>query len=109
MASSFKDALLAPTPIRYEAPSFFPTFEWRLNHVLRDSTKRYSNFGHFLYQRQLIEITDSTVGNLRITPLINLSYGVELQDTNRKRYQNTRGVRMGRESRKESFIYNEFL
>lgn len=104
MASSFKDALFAPTPIRYEAPSFFPTFEGRLNHVLRDSTKRYSNFGHFLYQRQLIEITDSTVGNLRITPLINLSYGVELQDTNRKRYQNTRGVRMeGNLGKKVSF------
>ena len=93
IASSFKDAHFAPTPVRLTVPSFFPTFG-RVNHVLRDSVKRYSNFGHFLYQRQLIEIKDSAVGAVYITPLLNLSYGTELQDTNKTRYQNTRGVRV---------------
>lgn len=94
IGSGFKDAHFAPTPARLKEPSFFPMIDGSLSVVLRDSVKRYSNFGHFLYQRQLIEITDSTVGAVRITPLINLSYGAELQDTNRKRYQNTRGVRL---------------
>lgn len=94
IGSGFKDALFAPTSVRQEEPSFFPTFSGDLYHILRDSTKRYSNFGHFLYQRQLIEISDPAIGYLRMTPLIDLSYGAELTDTNRTRYQNTRGLRV---------------
>ncbi|MES2556955.1 MAG: hypothetical protein V4604_12445 [Bacteroidota bacterium] len=94
IGSGFKDALFAPTPARLTEPSFFPVAERNIYHQLRDSAKRYSNFGHFLYQRQLIEIKDSAVGALYITPLLNLSYGAELQDTNKTRYQNTRGVRV---------------
>ncbi|ASS47184.1 MAG: hypothetical protein A3D31_15150 [Candidatus Fluviicola riflensis] len=94
IGSGFKDVHFAPTSSRLTEPAFFPVTERNINHQLRDSAKRYSNFGHYLYQRQLIEIKDSTVGALSITPLLNLSYGAELQDTNKTRYQNTRGVRV---------------
>lgn len=94
IGSGFKDAYFAPAATRLTEPSFFPVAERKIYHQLRDSAKRYSNFGHFLYQRQLIEIKDSSVGAVYITPLLNLSYGAELQDTSKTRYQNTRGVRV---------------
>lgn len=91
----FKVLVFAPSAYRLNGPSVFPVSERDadLYTFIKDSSKRYSSFGHFLYQRQLIEIRDKDA-ELWITPLFDLSYGAELQDTTRKRLQNTRGVRM---------------
>jgi hypothetical protein len=95
LGSSFKDAAFAPTTGRLNGPSFFPVSEKDAGvyTILKDSAKRYSNFGHFLYQRQLIEIHDTSY-HIWITPLLDLTYGAQLSDTSQRIYQNTRGARL---------------
>lgn len=95
LGSAFKDAAFAPTNSHIKSPSFFPLSEQDapVYQLIHDSVKRYSNFGHFLYQRELIEIRDSNA-RIWITPLFNLSYGMENADSLGKRYQNTRGARL---------------
>jgi hypothetical protein len=95
LGSSFKDAAFAPTASRLNGPSVFPISEKDAGvyPLLQDSAKRYSTFGYFLYQRQLIEIKDSSYA-IWITPLFDFSYGTQLNDSNSRIYQNTRGVRL---------------
>lgn len=95
IGSSFKDAAFAPGSTHLKGPSFFPVSTSDANSylLLRDSARRYSTFGHFLYQRELIEIRDSAAV-IRITPLLNMSYGFQQADSTEKLYQNTRGARL---------------
>jgi len=99
IGTDFKDLVFTPSKAFLNGPSVFPVSEAdaTVYSFIKDSSKRYSIFGHYLYQRQLIELTDPKNfpgSKIWITPLLDLSYGAELQDTNRKRSQNTRGVRM---------------
>jgi len=109
IGSSFKDLVFSPSKARLNGPSVFPVSEKdaALYTFIKDSTKRYSTFGHFLYQRQLIEIRDKDA-KLWITPLFDFSYGAEFQDTARKRSQNTRGVRMEGTLGKRIFFTTSF-
>lgn len=98
IASQFKDEVLSPASGNLTEPSFFPFVPQsgvsQRFFTPRDwEPKRYSNFGHYLYQRELIELKDSAVGKVWITPLFDFSAGLQLQDSNPKRYQNTRGIR----------------
>lgn len=95
LGSSFKDAAFAPGSQRLKGPAVFPISEKDAGvyNLLQDTTKRYSTFGHFLYQRQLIEIKDSSY-NIWITPLFDFSYGSQLNDSSSRIYQNTRGARI---------------
>lgn len=98
IATSFKDAVFSPQAGELKEPSFFPcvpqeNLNTRFFSPREWEPKRYSNFGHYLYQRELLEIKDSAVGTVWITPLLELSYGVQFQDTSPTRYQNTRGIR----------------
>lgn len=110
LGSSFKDAIFAPTSQRLIGPSVFPVSETEANvyHILRDSVIRYSEFTHWLYQRQPIEITDSNNVHIWIAPLLDLSYGTELQDTNHRRNQNTRGGRLEGTIGKRIFFTTSF-
>lgn len=98
IGSEFKDAVFAPSRARITEPAFFPFIPDSLTSAgfyknKPWDVKRYSTFGHYVYQRELIELKDTAVGTLWITPLIDLSFGMQFQDTNPKRYQNTRGLR----------------
>lgn len=79
--------------------SFTPTFPVQNAKAMyyeqvTDYTPRYSTFGHYLYNRELIEIKEEQ-SKLWITPLFDISYGNDLvADTMQKISQNTRGVRM---------------
>lgn len=59
---------------------------------IKDTRKRYSSAGHYLYQREPIELKDDDA-KLWITPLFDISYMKESSDTSGKKYQNTRGAR----------------
>lgn len=109
IGSSFKDAAFAPTIHRLNGPSVFPVSEADAGvyTILKDSAKRYSDFGHYLYQRQLIEIRDSNA-RIWITPLFDLSYSAELQNSSRKQYQNTRGARLEGTIGKRIFFTTSF-
>jgi hypothetical protein len=101
IGSDFKDIVFAPQEkdvsltraFRLSDPSFFPVVNRGQYQVMTETKKRYSNFGYYLYQRELLQIKDSNA-QIWITPLFELSAGVELQDTAPKRYQNTRGARL---------------
>lgn len=78
--------------------SFNPVFPVTNNQVqyferVKDSAKRYSQFGYVLYNRELI-VLKKDEGTIWITPLIDLSLGKTLNDTSAHRSQNTRGVRV---------------
>lgn len=105
IGSDFKDAVFLTAP-NYESgipeqdtywqltgPSFFPVGDFKYYDMMTEKKNRYSNFGYILHKRELIEIRD-TNATIWITPLFDLSFGVELQDTAPKRYQNTRGARI---------------
>jgi hypothetical protein len=97
ISTQFRDLSFAPTPAYLQTSPVFPVSERQSEVYLafRDSSKRYSTFGHFLYQRELIELRDKTTGSkIWITPLLDLSYGAQLNDTNRRVSQNTRGARL---------------
>lgn len=95
IGASFKDITFAPTSAQLTGPAVFPLSEKDapIYSVLQDTQKRYSIVGYYLYQRELIEVKDKKT-KLWITPLFDISYGLELEDTNQKRYQNTRGARL---------------
>ena len=90
--SYFRDRMLT-------GMSFTPTFPVQNSKVMyfeqvMDYTPRYSTFGHYLYNRELIEIKEDQA-KLWITPLFDISYGRDLvADSMNKISQNTRGVRM---------------
>ncbi len=109
IGSDFKDAAFIPAFSQLKGPAVFPLSESdaRIYTFLKDSSKRYSSFGHFLYQRQLIEVTAENV-QLWITPLFDFSYGVELQDSTKRRTQNTRGIRMEGTLGKRIFFTTSF-
>ena len=109
IGSDFKDAAFAPSRFQLKGPAVFPVSESDAGTYafLKDSSKRYSSFGHFLYQRQLIEIKEENV-QLWITPLVDFSYGAELQDSVRRRSQNTRGARMEGTLGKRIFFTTSF-
>lgn len=109
LGTAFKDAAFAPSSGRLNAPAFFPVTdqEARVYNVLRDSVKRYSSFGYFLYQRELIEIRDSAA-SLFITPLFDLQLGMERNDSTSRKYQNTRGARVEGTFGKRFFFTTSF-
>jgi len=90
--SCFRDRMLL-------GMSFIPAFPVQNSKVMffeqvTDYTPRYATFGHYLYNRELIEIKEDE-SKLWITPLFDISYGKDLvADSLRKISQNTRGVRM---------------
>jgi hypothetical protein len=61
--------------------------------LLLEKKKRYSSFGHFLYQREWIQVVKPN-GALWISPLLDMQLGVERGDTNRRQFLNVRGVRI---------------
>lgn len=91
--SYFRDRLF--TQGRTAVPTF--PIENRTTYYLeftKDSKKRYSDFGYFLFNRELIELKDK-YSYLWITPLLDISLGKDLTaDSLKKISQNTRGVRM---------------
>lgn len=92
IASYFKDQVFR---MGTDASPVFPVENQVSNYYkyTKDSTKRYSNFGYALYNKELIELHKKE-GSLWITPLLDISLGKGLADTLAKRSQNTRGARI---------------
>ena len=84
--SAFSDSSFAPVfPISNNEVGVFP--------MLQDTQKRYTTFGHFLFQRELIEV-HKPEGDLWITPILDIQGGIERGDTNLRQFYNTRGARI---------------
>lgn len=90
--SYFRDRLLLNS-------SYLPLFPindetGQYNRMVTDTKPRYSDVGHYLYNRELIQIKERN-NQLWITPLFDISMGRDLTaDSMQKITQNTRGVRM---------------
>ncbi len=106
ISSQFKDMSFAAGAT---GSAVFPKEDADINlySFVQDSSKRFSIVGHYLFQRELIEIKDET-GKIWITPLFDLSAGVELNDTLPKRIQNTRGARIEGVLGKRLFFTSSF-
>jgi hypothetical protein len=92
LASYFRDQI---TVSENQYIPVFPVKEHQVNYYthVKDTIKRYSSVGHWLYQRELI-VLNQPEGTLWITPILNLSSGKSYSDTATRIMQNTRGIRM---------------
>jgi hypothetical protein len=86
----FRDVSLMDSTIHFPV---FPQSNSFYNSKVKEDKKRYSTFGYFLFQRELIELK-AEEGKLWITPLLDISYGKSTEDSLNTISQNTRGVRM---------------
>lgn len=78
----------------YYRNSFLPTTEnrYNLHENIKDSSIQYYDFAEVLYKKHLIEVKSKDCF-LTISPLIDLSLGIDLKDTSSLNlFQNTRGV-----------------
>lgn len=93
MESYFRDKMLTA---HYWCPATFPVENSESNYLSNnsDTKNRYSDFGYFLFNKELVELKDKN-NYLWITPLLDLSLGRDLTaDSLKKISQNTRGVRI---------------
>lgn len=90
IGSYFRDVSLMDSTIHFPV---FPQSNTFYYSKVKDDKKRYSTFGYFLFQRELIELK-AEEGKLWITPLLDISFGKSTEDSLNTISQNTRGIRM---------------
>lgn len=91
--SYFRDRILTSASV--PVPTF-PVLDSKVGYqtMVMDNTRRYSTIGHYLYNRELVELKEDN-NYLWITPLLDVSLGKDLvHDSLSRISQNTRGVRL---------------
>ncbi len=106
LETNFRDAAF------YSDSVFVPVFpistqQSTVYELLQEKKKRYSSFGHFVYQRELLQVIKPK-GALWITPLFNLQLGAERGDTARRQFLNVRGARIEGSMKNKVFFSSSF-
>ncbi len=99
-AAFYSDSVFAPVfPISTDQA---PVYD-----LLKDPQKRYATFGHYLYQRELLQVIRKE-GSLWITPVLDLRMGIQRDDSTLLQYTNIRGVRIEGSMKNKVFFSGAF-
>jgi hypothetical protein len=99
-ASFFTDSSFAPV---------FPVTDQQVNYyeTTREKKLRYSNIGHFIYQREIIQLIKPD-GAIWVSPILDIQSGVERGDTAMRQYMNVRGLRIEGSMKNKVFFSGSF-
>jgi len=91
----FKDKMYGATHKMeaYSGNGFYPVNEdeYNLSAKIADTSRQYNTFSYVLFQKHLLEFKGENF-YLAISPVFDFSYGLDFQDTSKRRlFQNTRG------------------
>lgn len=96
----------------YTDSAFVPVFPVTDNQVnyyntVKEQKLRYSNVGHYVYQRELIQLVRKE-GALWVSPILDIQAGAERGDTSMRQYLNVRGVRIEGSMKNNVFFSSSF-
>ncbi|WP_430405068.1 hypothetical protein [Fluviicola sp.] len=98
--SFFTDSSFAP---------IFPVSDNQVNYynTAKEQKLRYSTFGHYLYQREIIQVIKKE-GAIWVSPILDIQSGVERGDTAMSQYLNVRGLRIEGSMKNKVFFSGSF-
>lgn len=98
--SFFTDSSFAP---------IFPVTDNQVNYyqTTKEQKLRYSNIGHYVYQRELIQLIKKD-GAIWVSPILDIQTGTERGDTSMRQYLNVRGVRIEGSMKNKVFFSGSF-